>query len=149
MFKPLPNGGTTIQMNHEIERIYSTLIKRVVRKPRSPFQSHLRPFLIVVPDFPVRKRQKQPFNDVSINDGFHMHGILLMPPKSRLKEDLLSHFKEQERLYVKNRLLRLDVKPIDHNLFRVVGYVFKSVKTRKVTLNDVLIFPKSRGEAAA
>ena len=149
MFKPLSNGTRITQMSDEIERLYSTLITRVVRNPRCPFKSHLRPILIVVPDFPVRKRQKQSFNDISINGGLHMHGIILMPPKSRLKGDLLLHFKEYEGLYVKNRLLRLDGKAIDSNLPRVVDYVFKSVKKHKVTFDDIVIFPKSEGEAAA
>jgi hypothetical protein len=145
MFKPLCNGGKMVQMNDEIERVYSTLITRVVRNPRSPFQSHLSPILIVVPDLPVRKRQKQPLNNLSINCGLHMHGILVMPPSSRLKQDVVSHFKEHESLYVKNRLLRLDVKPIDSNLPRVVDYVFKAARTYKVTLDDIFIFPKPTG----
>jgi hypothetical protein len=132
MFKPLPNNGKMVQMNDEVERIYSTLIMRVARKSRSPFQSHLSPILIAVPDFPVRKRGKQPLNNLSINSGLHMHGILLMPPGSRLKQDLVSYFKEHESLYVKNRLLGLDVKPIDSNMPGVVDYVFKSVKNGKV-----------------
>jgi hypothetical protein len=145
MFKPLSKGGRTVQMTDEIERVYSTLITRVVRNPRSPFQSHLSPILIVVPDFPVRKRQKQPLSHISINDGLHVHGILLMPPKSRLNRDLLSHFKEHEGLYVKNRLLRLDVKPIEYDVDYVVGYLFKSIKHRKVDFDDVIIYPKATG----
>jgi hypothetical protein len=121
MFKPLCNGGKMVQMNDEIERVYSTLITRVVRNPRSPFQSHLSPILIVVPDLPVRKRQKQPLNNLSINCGLHMHG------------------------YVKNRLLRLDVEVIDSNLAYVVDYAFKSVKKHKVDFDDILIFPKPTG----
>jgi hypothetical protein len=145
MFKPLPNSGKMVQMNDEVERIYSTLITRVVRKPRSPFQSHLSPILIGVPDFPTRKRHKQPLNNLSINCGLHIHGILLMPPSSRLKQDVVSHFKEHQPLYVKNRLLRLDVELIDSNLAYVVDYVFKSVKKHKVDLDDILIFPKPTG----
>jgi hypothetical protein len=145
MFKPLCNGGKMVQMNDEIDRVYSTLITRVVRNPRSPFQSHLSPILIVVPDFPVRKRQKQSLNNLSINCGLHMHGILVMPPSSRLKQDVVSHFKEHEPLYVKNRLLRLDVEVIDSNLAYVVDYAFKSVKKHKVDFDDILIFPKPTG----
>jgi hypothetical protein len=74
-----------------------------------------------------------------------MHGVLLMPFKSRLKEDLLLHFKEREGLYVKNRLLRLDVEAIDSNLPGVVDYVFKSVKNGKVDLDDIQIFPEPTG----
>jgi hypothetical protein len=133
-------------MTDEIERVYSTLITRVVRNPRSPFQSHLSPILIVVPDFPVRKRHKEPLNDPTINDGLHMHGILLMPPNSRLKQNVVSHFNQHKSLYVKNRLHELDVEPIVSNLPRVVDYAFKSVKKGKVDLDDILIFPKADGE---
>jgi hypothetical protein len=145
-FKPLSNRNRIAQMADEVERVYSTLVTRVVRTPRSPLKTNSNPILIGIPDYPVRKHHKEPLNDPSINDGLHMHGILLIPPNSRLKENVLSHFNQHKPLYVQNRLLELDVKPIDTNLPRVVDYAFKSVKNGRVDLDDVLILPKADGE---
>ena len=95
------------QMNDEVDRVYSTFITRVVRKPNSVYQKYLysRPLLIAVPDRPVPKHAKQRLKDVTINDGRHMHGILVVPWDCRLKQDVVSHFDKFRQLYVKNRLL--------------------------------------------
>jgi hypothetical protein len=150
MFKPLKGSQEAImhQMNDEIDRVYSTFVTRVVRKPNVVFQRYLcqRPILIAAPDRPVAKNKKYRLKDVTINDGRHMHGILVMPWASRLKQDVVSHFEKFRRLYVKNRLLRLDVRAIESNLPGVVGYAFKSMKGREFGYDDILIFPKSEAE---
>jgi hypothetical protein len=87
MFKQLSRWSRLVQMTDDIQRFYSTFITRVVRNPRSPFQRDFRPILIAIPDLPVIKRgQTQHLKDLSINDGLHIQGILLMPPSSRLKQ---------------------------------------------------------------
>jgi hypothetical protein len=141
-FKPL---SSKVQMNHEIERVYSTFVTRAKRRPRS-VQKQFLPILITIPDFPVWRRdhrQQRP-NKFLINDGLHMHGVLLMPPScSRLKEGIILHFKENEHLlYAKDWLLELHVKLIDRDLCRAIDYIFKSLKNRKVGLDDILIFPR-------
>src|SRR6266404_8718730 len=150
MFKPLKGNQEAImqQMNDEVDRVYSTFITRVVRKPNSVYQKYLysRPLLIAVPDRPVPKHAKQRLKDVTINNGRHMHGILVVPWDCRLKRDVRDHFEKYKALYVKNRLLRLDVRPIHSALGDVVDYAFKSVKSRKVDCDDILIFPKSSTE---
>ena len=153
MFKSLP-GNTTIRlakMSNEIDRVYSTLITRVLRNARSPSQRHLRPLLIAAPDRPVAKHQKQSLPDVAINDGIHFHAVLLIPPQSRLKHhDLALHFSENEQLYVKNRLLRIDVEPInDGTLPTVIEYMFKSIKRGSFDWSHLLVFPKSNSELVA
>jgi len=153
MFKPLKGRQEAImqQMNDEVDRVYSTFITRVVRKPNSVYQRYLysRPLLIAVPDRPVAKHAKQRLKDVTINDGRHMHGILVVPWDCRLKQDVVSHFDKFRQLYVKNRLLRINIKPIDCDLGGVVDYAFKSIKNRKFDCDDVLIFPKAEAELRA
>jgi hypothetical protein len=150
MFKPLKGSQRAImhQMNDEIDRVYSTFLTRVVRKPNVLFQRYLCqcPILIAAPDRPVPKHEKQRLKDVTINNGHHMHGILLMPWVSRLKQDVVSHFEKYRRLYVKNRLLRLDVRAIESNLPGVVDYSFKSMKGSEFGYDDIVIFPKSEAE---
>jgi hypothetical protein len=150
MFKPLKGKQEAVmhQMNDEVDRVYSTFLTRVIRKPNSVYQKYFcsRPVLIAVPDRPVPKHKKQRLRDVTINDGRHMHGILVVPWASRLRQDVASHFKQCSKLYVKNRLLRLDVRAIESNLPGVVDYAFKSMKGKEFGSDNIVIFPKSEAE---
>lgn len=150
MFKPLKGSQQAViyQMNDEVERVYSTFITRVVRKPNVIFQRYSCecPILIAAPDRPVPKHKKQRLKDVTINDGRHMHGILVVPRASRLKQDVVSHFEKFRKLYVKNRLCRLDVQAIESDLPGVVDYAFKSMKGAEFGYDDIVIFPKSEAE---
>ncbi len=148
MYKPLKGHTEAIshQMKDEVDRVYSTFITRIVRNPNSKHQKHLRPILVAVPDRPVAKYEKQRIKDITINNGRHMHGILVVPWDCRLKRDVRAHFDKYNKLYVKNRLLRLDVHPIHSGLGDVVDYAFKSIKSRKVDCDDILIFPKAQTE---
>jgi hypothetical protein len=87
-----PMRGSTqavaLQMEKEVERVYSLLVTRVVRKPRSDCRRDLLPRWFVCPDYPVPKHAKSDLGTVTINDGRHLHGIALMPPVSRMKEGL-------------------------------------------------------------
>ena len=148
MYKPLRGQTEAIahQMKDEVDRVYSTFVTRVVRNPNSEHQKHLRPILIAVPDRPVPKYDKQRIKDIMINNGRHMHGILVVPWDCRLKRDVRAHFEKYNKLYVKNRLLRLDVRPIYSHVGDVVDYAFKSVKSRRFNCDDIIIFPKSSTE---
>jgi hypothetical protein len=143
----MPLGGVDKaalnKMMDEVERVYSTFITKVVRNPNSEYQKESRPILVAAPDRPVLKNEKQELRDVKINGGVHMHGILLVPGRSRLKEGIETHFKRHENRYVRNNLLRLNVQPIQSDPREVVGYAFKSVKNRLFNCDDILIFPKA------
>jgi hypothetical protein len=140
MFKPLSGSRKAglIKMNDEIQRVYSTFVTRVVRNPRSEANKASLPFLITVPDRPVHKKGKQKLSDLKINNGLHLHGILCVPWISRLKVDVPTHFKTNEAVYVKNRLLRVDVKLIYSA--DVVDYAFKSLKNGNATSDDIQIY---------
>jgi hypothetical protein len=140
MFKPLagPLKAVMSQMNDEVQRVYSTFVTRVVRNPRSQAQKDSLPFLITVPDRPVLKQNKQKLSDLVINNGLHLHGILCVPWNSRLKVDAADHFHANSALYVKNRLLRIDIEPVYSA--DVVDYAFKALKNGNATPDDIQVY---------
>src|SRR5829696_7293707 len=100
-------------MEKEVERAYSILLTRVVRKPRSDCQRDLLPRRFVCPDYPVPKHAKMDLGEVTVNHGRHIHGIGLMPPVSRMKEGLDRHFVRNQGLYVRDGgLLRVHAEKI-------------------------------------
>jgi hypothetical protein len=148
MFHPV-RGVTTTKlqiMGEALNRFYATFLTRVVRNPNSIFQLSQRPLFIAAPDYPVPKHRKQKVSDVTINDGLHMHGLLVVPWECRLKEDVISHLQRHDGLYRKAPLRRIDIQPIENNLAFVVDYVFKSVKKGRVSYDDVILLPKSSSE---
>jgi hypothetical protein len=87
-------------------------------------QKETRRILIAAPDRSVLKNEKQKLRDFRFNNEVHMHGSLLVPGRSRLKEWVETHFKRYENRYVRNNLLRLKVQPIESTPREVVSYVF-------------------------
>jgi hypothetical protein len=153
MFKHLRGNSAAIlaQMKDELDRVYSIFVTHVVRKPTSSASIGRLPILISVPDLPVPKRSKnskQPLRYVTINDGLHLHAILLVPPHSRLREGVQQHFIDNQRLYVgsHNRLISLDVQPAVTRPGYVTGYALKAVANGRFAYDEVLILPKSRSE---
>jgi hypothetical protein len=145
-FKPLPGRRRSIltQMHREIDRFYSTLVNGILHHPSSPSQARYCPRLILVPDLLTAKRQKKSLPEVSINDGMHFHALLLLiPSKSRLNSDLLYFIQHK---CITHRLLRIDATAIHSNIPTVVDYVFKSIKRRKFSIDDIVIYPKSTTE---
>jgi hypothetical protein len=143
MFKPLAGSTKSIliRMNTEVQRVYSTFVTRVVRNPSSERQKASLPLLITVPDKPVYKLKKQKLADLKINGGLHLHGILCVPWISRLKVDVPTHFEAKKAVYVKNRLIRIDVEPIySVRVNHVVDYAFKALKNGNATSDDIQIY---------
>jgi hypothetical protein len=137
------------QMLDEAERFYSRFVTRVVRRPRVEVAS--LPVLIVAPDRPVGKSGKR-LRDVVVNDGLHLHGVLLVPPISRLRVAADEHVRSEQPFYVASRagepprLVAIDVRPVDNDVDRVVSYGLKSVARRRFSPDDVLVLPKASSE---
>src|SRR6185295_14073204 len=91
MYHPLPGTQTNKieRMGQDIERIYNRLLTRCVRNPRSELYRDKRPILFASPDLPVYKRNKDSMESIIINDGLHMHAIIIIRPGTRLKETLV------------------------------------------------------------
>jgi hypothetical protein len=132
----------------EVQRVYSTLLTRVHRKPRMASTDEL-PVLIGVLDLPVYKRDKSSLPMVLCNGGLHVHALMLMPPTSRLKESLADHFRDKRNLYAESgrSIQRIHVRRVVENHERVVDYVLKTVLNGRLSYDEaVLVLPRSRDE---
>jgi hypothetical protein len=150
LFSQLPGPRTAVisRMKVEVQRVYSTFLTRVHRKPRTASTNEL-PVLIGVMDLPVYKRDRTSGPTVLCNGGLHVHALLLMPPTSRLKGSLADHFRERQELYVGSgkAALRIDVRPVVGDHDRVVDYVLKTVLNGRLSYDEaMLMLPRSRGE---
>lgn len=134
-------------MLKEAEYLYSAFLTRAVRRPLSPRSIGQLPIMIVAPDLPVRKTNK-PIADVAINDGAHVHGLLITPPRSRLPVPADEHFRTHQALYVagRSKLRQVDVVPIEGPVDRVVDYVLKSLQRRRFSMDQLLLLPRARSE---
>jgi hypothetical protein len=150
LFSQLPGSRPAVidSMKDEVHRIYSTLLTRVHRKPKTAAIDEL-PVLIGVLDLNVHKHNKVSGPMVLCNGGLHVHALMLMPPTSRLKESLADHFRDKHDLYVGSGrpAIRIDVRPVVEDHKRVVSYVLKTVLNGRLSYDEaVLLLPRSRDE---
>jgi hypothetical protein len=152
VFNNLPGSteGKLWQMNKEIEHFYTNLITRVIRKPKQQANLERCPRLVAFPDLPVYKENKSALSEVTINDGLHFHGVLLLPIKSRLKSELGRHIAVNKSLYFGNhgKLRDIHAKNITFNQQRVAGYVFKLWKRNPEFAEWLTVLPRSQSELA-
>jgi len=135
-------------MRDEVLRVYSTLLTRVHRKPRTASTDEL-PVLVGAVDLPVYKRDKASGPMVVCNGGLHVHALLLIPPASRFKGSLPDHFREKRDLYAGSgrSIQRIDVRPVVSDHGPLVDYVLKIVLNGRLSYDEaVLLLPRSRGE---
>ena len=126
LFSQLPGTRPVVidQMKDEIQRVYSTFLTRVHRKPRTASPDEL-PFLIAAADLPVYKRDRTKSPAVLCNGGLHFHAMLLVPINSRLDGPLDDHFTSNEALYLGRRktISGVHVRSVPDGYHRVVDYV--------------------------
>lgn len=134
------------EMLREVERVYARHLTRVVRKPNSLAHLHERPVWLCSLDRPVFKHAKSGLRDVTINDGLHVHAVGFYWPRTRLREDLATHFECYRDLYIAldQPLARIDVEPVTHDPGYVIGYARKSVRRGRLGEEAVLILPAER-----
>jgi hypothetical protein len=136
-------------MHDEIERFYSVLLTRIVRRPRRLSQLDRLPRLIAVPDRPISKRRSDyRLADILPNDGVHYHGLFCLPPNNRLTESLVRHLRRHRKQYLGalGVLVNYHARRIRKLEDGVVDYVFKHVKRRSFSSDDILVLPKSHTE---
>jgi hypothetical protein len=127
-------------MHQEVETMYGRLATRMVRKPRSPKWVGLLPIGLFSPDLPVPKLKlsnKSTIADVSINDGLHMHGIVLGNRWGRIPIGLHEHFEEKMHHYLTPKIRRIHVEPIRYEAAEVVSYALKGLVKRTVSIDDI------------
>ena len=148
LFQQLPGSlmTKTQLMERELLRWYGRLATRSIRKPRSPQWAPLLPKGVFVPDLPVFKRSKQNLRDVVINDGLHVHGIVVANRFGRISEPLDIHFAEKLKAYLTGNLRHVDVERITDMAKYVTGYGMKGLKRPTFTMDNVLVLPRTVGE---
>jgi hypothetical protein len=148
MFNQLPGSRRAMvhQMHQQIERWFGRLATRTVRKPRSPVWVPFLPKGIFVPDLPVPKRCKVGIGDVSINDGLHVHGIVVANRWARLPETLDVYFQENLKKFLVGKLRHIDVELIRDRPRYTVGYALKGLKRPTFSEDDVLVLPRAVSE---
>jgi hypothetical protein len=137
-----PRDTKLVQMNQEVERIYNRLGTRMVRNPRSPKWTGHLPVGVFIPDLPVpksRNGKKSTIADVSINDGLHIHGILLANRWGRIRQRLEDYFERNVDHFATGRVRSIHVEPITYRPEKAVRYVFKSLLRRTATPDDVRV----------
>jgi hypothetical protein len=150
MFNHVPGGFDTrvLVMEDEVERFYATLVRHVVRRARSKANRNKLPIIIAFPDFPRHRVDGSDLFDVVVNDGLHIHGIVLISIESRMKSTLDMHIRRNYRHYVRfgGMLKRIDVKILDRTPEKVADYALKSLKWRIPDTNRLIVLPKSLSE---
>jgi hypothetical protein len=143
---PGPVHEKTRQMHKEIARFYGKLASWVVRSPRSAKCAHLLPRAVFFPDGPCYKRVKKGLSEVTINDGLHFHGLILVPTKSRLRVPFLQHLRDKKRTYGRGYILTTCAEPIWNQERFVADYGGKAVKRGRLSYDDVLVLPRTGAE---
>jgi hypothetical protein len=145
MFHQLPGSLNTKgqQMEKEILRWYGRLATRTVRKPRSPTWAPLLPKGIFVRDLPVPKRSKQDLRNVVVNDGLHVHGIVVANRLGRIHQPLNVHFQEEINKYLTGSLRHIDVQRITGTAGYTTEYAMKGLKRRTFSPDQILVLPRT------
>ncbi len=135
-------------MRNEVERVYSTMVTRVVRKPTSPEYMDNLPWFIGCEDKPVQKRVKSWLRDVRINDGSHINGVFLFPFKSRLRKHPIDLIGDNQKYYIPEGgpLLRINFTSLRVTINKAADYTFKAIKRGWVSEDDIIVLPKSSTE---
>jgi hypothetical protein len=145
---PGPRNAVIDRMRDEVQRVYSTLLTRVHRKPRTLSTDKL-PVLVGAADLPVYKRDRSSAPTVFCNGGLHFHALVLVPHASRLKESLADHFDRNSDLHAGSgrSIRRIDVRPVAEDHGRVVDYVLKTVLNGRLSYDDaMLVLPRAHSE---
>jgi hypothetical protein len=152
MFHDLPGSmqAQIAQMHHAAMGMYSRLVTRMFRKPRSAKWAPLLPRGFFAPDLPVQKRRMAPwmapFSEPPANDGLHMHGIILANRLGRLREPLNLHIEQKLATYQRGRIRKIDIRPIDYAPERATAYALKVLKRPGFGPDDLLVLPRCLGE---
>jgi hypothetical protein len=153
MFNQMRGSHESIirRMRKEVERVYSPMLTRMIREPRKMGTDEL-PLLIAAPDLPVSKQKKQRASgDVRVNGGLHMHGLIAVPPNTRMNVSLDQHFQLNQKIYVCGGypLARVHAEPITEDPGYVTEYACKAIQHGRVDLDHIVILPRARSEAVS
>ena len=134
------------QMHRDVTAVFSRLITRIVRKPRSPLWAPLLPVGFFAPDLPIPKKRATPVQEPPTNDGLHMHGMILANRLGRLKDPLDLHFEQKRAIYLTGRLRTIDVRRIERNPEYATEYALKGLKRPCFGPDHLLVLPRTIDE---
>ena len=148
MFHNLPGNQDTqlSRMHQDIEALYGHFVTRIVKDPRCLTHQDRLPLLLVSPDLPVFKRQKDHLSDITVNDGLHLHGIAALSPLGKWAYDFHLLMAENDgRFRAGTALRRIVVQPITKTPLKVTSYALKAVGKRFLA-DRILLLPKHLSE---
>jgi hypothetical protein len=135
------------EMKKHLGWFYGRLAKASVPKASSPKWSPILPKVVLAPDLPVPKHSKVQLRDVTINNGFHWHGLVLVNPLApKSPGNLDVHINENLGKYLVGSIRTIGVEPITHDPVYVTGYGMKGLKRSSFFENEILIFPRTVSE---
>jgi hypothetical protein len=149
MFFQIPGSDVSRmeEMNKHLGWFYGRLAKASVPKASSPKWSPFLPKTIFAPDLPVPKHSKIRLRDVTINNGLHWHGLVMVNPLApKLPGNLDVHIKDDWKKYLVGSIRTIGVEPITHRPEYVTGYGMKELKRSTFSEDDILIFPRTVSE---
>jgi hypothetical protein len=142
-----PDHRRTEEMKKHLGWFYGRLAKASVPKASHPKWSPFLPKAVLFPDLPVPKHSKVQLRDVTMNNGIHWHGLVLVNPLApKFPGNLDIHINENLGKYLVGSIRTIDVKPITHDPEYVTGYGMKGLKRSSFSEDDVLILPRSVSE---
>jgi hypothetical protein len=136
-------------MLDEADRVYNTLIRHCVRDTRSPTQRKKLPIALFALDNKVGSlKRSRSIRAHNANDGLHVHGVVLIPIDSRLRQHWADHVAVNVKYYVRSDrpLSHIDVRPISSAADEATDYVLKSLKLKLPDDHNFILLPKSRSE---
>jgi len=141
------------EMHRIFGNIYSPVLTRYVKKPRSSYDLSTRaPIVYVLPDLQkkkgLEKRQPQTIQQVRANDGLHVHSLWFEQSESRsgaTLEEIIKRALAVSGHGVSNH----DIRPVTHDPHDVADYVMGSIKRGQHGMDDVLILPRVTTELGA
>jgi hypothetical protein len=117
MFSQIPGSDASRlqEMKKHLGWFYGRLAKASVPKASSSEWSEFLPKAVLAPDLPVPKHSKVRLRDVTINDGLHWHGLMVVNPSApKLQTRLDLHIKANLRKYLVGSIREIDVTPITY-----------------------------------
>lgn len=131
MFRALRGNPEAVleQMERSIHReFYVPFMMRFVRHPHREAEQERMPKMMLFPDLPVFKSQRESPRQISINaGGVHYNGVMLIPPVSRFVGCPAVHIDQYQYRYVRGSIARIHVKSIDYRSGRLSDYSVKTV----------------------
>jgi hypothetical protein len=151
MFSHIPGSDASRlqEMKKHLGWFYGRLANASVPKASSPKWSEFLPKIVLAPDLPVPKRSRQRLRDVTINDGIHWHGLMVVNPLApKMRGPLDAHINGNRHKYLVGSIREIDVIPITHTPEYLTGYGLKSLKSR-FSPDEIVIFPRAVSELPA